>query len=75
MGPETYASDVVAVSMTGWGEKIMRAVSGHTVSSYMKFKPASLEEAGKLHCEVILMNPGSGDVVCCREGDGMFSWI
>lgn len=46
IGSGTYASDVVAVSMTGWGEKIMRAVSGHTVSSYMKYTGASLSEAG-----------------------------
>ncbi|HKK45071.1 MAG TPA: isoaspartyl peptidase/L-asparaginase [Balneolaceae bacterium] len=46
IGAGTYASDVVAVSMTGIGEKIMKAVSGHTVSAYMKYKPAPLKEAG-----------------------------
>ncbi|MDX1671023.1 MAG: isoaspartyl peptidase/L-asparaginase, partial [Balneolaceae bacterium] len=46
VGAGTYANDLVAVSMTGWGEKIMLHVSGHTVGAYMKFKNASLEEAG-----------------------------
>ncbi len=62
IGSGTYASDVVAVSMTGWGEKIMRAVSGHTVSSYMKFTPASLEEAGSYLLQDVL-NPGEAGMI------------
>ena len=46
IGAGTYAGEVVAVSMTGWGERIMEAVSGHTVSAYMKHRSADLEEAG-----------------------------
>ncbi len=62
IGSGTYASDLVAVSMTGWGEKIMRAVSGHTVSAYMKYKPASLEEAGDYLLQDVL-NPGEAGMI------------
>ena len=62
IGSGTYASDVVAVSMTGWGEKIMRAVSGHTVSAYMKYKPATLEEAGDYLLQDVL-NPGEAGMI------------
>lgn len=62
IGSGTYASDVVAVSMTGWGEKIMRAVSGHTVSAYMKYKPATLKEAGDYLLQDVL-NPGEAGMI------------
>jgi beta-aspartyl-peptidase (threonine type) len=62
VGAGTYASDVVAVSMTGWGEKIMRAVSGHTVSAYMKYKPASLKEAGDYLLNEVL-DPGDAGMI------------
>lgn len=62
VGAGTYASDEVAVSMTGWGEKIMRAVSGHTVSAYMKYQPATLEEAGNYLLEEVL-NPGEAGMI------------
>lgn len=66
IGSGTYASDVVAVSMTGWGEKIMRAVSGHTVSSYMKFKEASLEEAGE-HLLNEVLDPGDAGMIAVDQ--------
>lgn len=62
VGAGTYASDVVAVSMTGIGEKIMEAVSGHTVSAYMKYKPASLEEAGDYLLNDVL-DPGVAGMI------------
>lgn len=62
VGAGTYASEEVAVSMTGWGEKIMRAVSGHTISAYMKFKPATLEEAGEYLLQDVL-NPGEAGMI------------
>lgn len=62
IGSGTYASDEVAVSMTGWGEKIMRAVSGHTVSAYMKYKPATLKEAGDYLLQDVL-NPGEAGMI------------
>lgn len=62
VGSGTYASDVVGVSMTGWGEKIMRAVSGHTVSAYMKYQPATLDEAGVYLLEDVL-NPNEAGMI------------
>lgn len=69
IGAGTYASDVVAVSMTGWGERIMRAVSGHTVSSYMKFKEASLEEAGTYLLEEVLEPGDAGMIAVDKYGN------
>lgn len=71
IGSGTYASDVVAVSMTGWGEKIMRAVSGHTVSAYMKFKPATLEEAAHYLLQDVL-NPGEAGMIAVDKYGNMF---
>jgi beta-aspartyl-peptidase (threonine type) len=45
IGSGTYANDLVAVSATGWGEKIMLNVSAHTLATYYKFKNASLQES------------------------------
>ena len=44
IGAGTYADSLVAVSATGWGEKIMLNVTSHTVSAYMDFKNAPLNE-------------------------------
>lgn len=71
IGAGTYASEVVAVSMTGWGEKIMRAVSGHTVSSYMKFKEASLEEAGDYLLNDVL-KPGDAGMIAVDQYGNMY---
>lgn len=69
IGAGTYASDVVAVSMTGWGEKIMRAVSGHTVSSYMKFKGASLDKAGNYLLQDVLEPGDAGMIAVDKYGN------
>src|SRR5699024_9474598 len=69
IGSGTYASDVVAVSMTGWGEHIMEAVSGHTVSSYMKFKPATLQEAGSYLLNDVLQPGDAGMIAVDKYGN------
>lgn len=69
VGAGTYASEVVAVSMTGWGEKIMRAVSGHTVSSYMKFRDASLQEAGSYLLNDVLDPGDAGMIAVDKNGN------
>lgn len=69
VGAGTYASDEVGVSMTGWGEKIMRAVSGHTVSAYMKYKPASLEEAGNYLLQDVLNPDEAGMIAVDKYGN------
>ncbi|MDR8393478.1 isoaspartyl peptidase/L-asparaginase [Aliifodinibius sp. S!AR15-10] len=69
IGAGTYASDLVAISMTGWGEKIMRSVSGHTVSSYMRFREATLSEAGDYLLQEVL-NPGEAGLIAVdRHGN------
>lgn len=71
IGSGTYASEAVAVSMTGWGEKIMRAVSGHTVSSYMKFRNAPLDEAGNYLLEEVL-DPGDAGMIAVDRYGNMY---
>lgn len=69
IGSGTYASDVVAVSMTGWGEKIMKAVSGHAVSSYMKFRDATLRQAGDYLLNEVLDPGDAGMIAVDRYGN------
>lgn len=69
IGSGTYASDVVAVSMTGWGERIMEAVSGHTVSAYMKHKPATLHEAGHYLLRDVLSPGDAGMIAVDKYGN------
>lgn len=69
IGSGTYASDLVAVSMTGWGEKIMKAVSGHTVSSYMRFNDASLKEAGNYLLNQVLDPDDAGMIAVDKQGN------
>src|SRR5690625_1885191 len=69
IGAGTYASDIVAVSMTGWGERIMEAVSGHTVSAYMKHRSADLEEAGTYLLREVLEPGEAGMIAVDREGN------
>ncbi len=45
IGSGTYANDLVAVSATGWGERIMLNVSAHTLATYMKYIESSLQES------------------------------
>lgn len=45
IGSGTYANDQVAVSATGWGERILLNVSAHTLASYMKYTDATVDEA------------------------------
>ncbi len=69
IGAGTYASDIVAVSMTGWGEKIMKAVAGHTVHAYMKFnEDATLKEAGMYLLTEVLEPDEAGIIAVDRHG-------
>lgn len=70
IGSGTYASDEVAVSMTGWGERIMEVVSGHTISAYMKYKPATLEEAAE-HLLEDLLDPGDAGMIAVDKNGNM----
>lgn len=70
IGSGTYASDEVAVSMTGWGERIMEVVSGHTISEYMKHKPATLEEATDYLLQDLL-DPGDAGMIAVDKNGNM----
>jgi beta-aspartyl-peptidase (threonine type) len=69
IGSGTYASDEVAVSMTGWGERIMEIVSGHTISAYMKHKPATLDEAGDYLLRKLLNEGEAGMIAVDKYGN------
>lgn len=56
IGSGTYANHLVAVSATGWGERIMLNVSAHALASYMEFKEASLD-ASMSYLVDDLLNP------------------
>lgn len=45
IGSGTYADDLVAISGTGWGERIMLNVSAHTLASYMRYTHATLDRS------------------------------
>ncbi len=45
IGSGTYADDLVAVSATGWGERIMLNVSAHTLASHMRFTESELQQS------------------------------
>lgn len=45
IGSGTFANHVVAISATGWGEKIMQQVSANTIANLLEFRDNSLEEA------------------------------
>lgn len=69
IGAGTYASKIVAVSMTGWGEKIMKAVSGHTVHAYMKWhKKGDLKAAGMYLLTEVLPPDVAGMIAVDRHG-------
>lgn len=62
IGSGTYANELVAVSATGWGEKIMLNVSAHTLASYMDFKQTSLQQAMDYLVNDVL-NPGDAGFI------------
>lgn len=45
IGSGTYANDLVGVSATGWGERIMLNVSAHALASHMKFTESTVQES------------------------------
>ncbi|MEX1010869.1 MAG: isoaspartyl peptidase/L-asparaginase [Balneolaceae bacterium] len=69
IGSGTYANHLVAISATGWGEQIMRHVSGHTIAARMEFAGDTLEEALDFLLEE-RMNPGdAGFIAVDRDGN------
>lgn len=71
IGSGTYANDLVAVSATGWGEKIMLNVSAHTLAAYMEYKEVDLQEAMDYLVDDVL-EPGDAGFIAVDK-DGNFS--
>lgn len=80
IGSGTFANETLAVSATGWGEQIMRYVSGNTIANLMEFGGYSQQEA----LDYILkerMDPGdagfitvdkTGNILMDMNTSGMF---
>ena len=69
IGSGTYANEFVAVSATGWGERIMLNVSAHALASYMEFKKASLRESMNYVVEDLLNPKEAGFIAVDRFGN------
>jgi len=71
VGAGTYADDLCAVSATGVGEYIMRAVVAHDIAALMAYKSMTLDEAAE-HVVMHKFNDlgGSGGVIAVdRRGN------
>ncbi|MEX0723151.1 MAG: isoaspartyl peptidase/L-asparaginase [Gracilimonas sp.] len=69
IGSGTYANDLVAVSATGWGEKIMLNVSAHTLASYMKYKNTSLQQSMDYLVDDLLEPGDAGFIAVDKYGN------
>ena len=69
IGSGTYADDLVAVSATGWGERIMLNVSAHTLASYMRFKEATLDESMSYLVNDVLNPLEAGFIAVDKDGN------
>lgn len=69
IGSGTYANDQVAVSATGWGEKIMLNVSAHTLASYYRFKEATLQESMNYLVDEVLEPGDAGFIAVDKYGN------
>ncbi|MTI87485.1 MAG: isoaspartyl peptidase/L-asparaginase [Balneolaceae bacterium] len=69
IGSGTYANDLVAVSSTGWGEKIMLSVSAHTLASYMEFKDTSLQASMDYLVDDVLEPGDAGFIAVDKYGN------
>ena len=69
IGSGTYANSNVAVSATGWGEKIMLNVSAHTLASYYEFKNATLQESMDYLVDDVLEPGDAGFIAVDKYGN------
>ncbi|WP_026166607.1 isoaspartyl peptidase/L-asparaginase family protein [Gracilimonas tropica] len=69
IGSGTYANDEVAVSATGWGERIMLNVSAHTLASYYKFKNATLQQSMDYLVDDVLEPGDAGFIAVDKYGN------
>ena len=69
IGSGTYANELVAVSGTGWGERIMLNVSAHSLASYMEFKEATLQESMDYLIDDLLNRREAGFIAVDKYGN------
>ena len=69
IGSGTYADDQVAVSATGWGERIMLNVSAHRLASHMRYTGASLNESMDYLVYELLNEGEAGFIAVDRKGN------
>jgi len=69
IGSGTYANELVAVSATGWGERIMLNVSAHTLASYMKYTESSLQESMDYLVDDVLNPREAGFIAVDKYGN------
>lgn len=69
IGSGTYANDEVAVSATGWGEKIMLNVSAHTLAMFYKLKGATLQESMDYLVDEVLEPGDAGFIAVDKYGN------
>ncbi len=69
IGSGTYANNLVAVSATGWGERIMLNVSAHTLAAYMEYKNATLKQSMNYLVEEVLEPGDAGFIAVDKYGN------
>ncbi len=69
IGSGTYANDLVGVSATGWGERIMLNVSAHTLAMYMQYTEADLQSAMDHLVDEVLNPREAGFIAVDRFGN------
>lgn len=69
IGSGTYANDLVAVSATGWGERIMLNVSAHALAMHMLFTESSLEQSMSYLVDELLNPKEAGFIAVDKFGN------
>ncbi len=69
IGSGTYANNLVAVSGTGWGERIMLNVSAHTLAAYMEYKNATVTEGMDYLVDEVLNPREAGFIAVDKFGN------
>ena len=69
IGSGTYANDLVGVSATGWGERIMLNVSAHALASHMKFTESTVQESMDYLVDDLLNPSEAGFIAVDKYGN------
>lgn len=69
IGSGTYANNLVAISGTGWGEKIMLNVSAYTLAAYMEYKGATLAQGMDYLVDEVLEPGDAGFIAVDKYGN------